>query len=191
MPLRPLLRLTQDEKRWSDYFSSMDANGRSRHGVVNRLYPFSINLTGARPTATAIFRTSRRSRVYGITWSGDVNAARVQLTSSTGETYFVQPLHIPLVSGHGVWSTLNEGAGLFPPYPTAAVVGAAPVFTRDPMWDFEIEPNWVLPANKQLQFDYTLENPNDPALTVEGMAYQINHVVCVFEFPGWKGDPRT
>lgn len=185
MPLRPLLRLTEEERKWNSYYGR--AGGKP--GVIQRVYPASVILSSSQPTASVVFRTSRRCRVYGITWSGDTNALRVAISSATGEQYTDGPCHIPLLSGHSPHSTLDV-VPFLPPWPNGTNTDYA--LRAPPAWDFEIEPNWTLPANKQLQFDYTLENPQDPALTgQDAISYEVEHVVCVWEFPGWKGDPRT
>ena len=179
--MHPLLRLTPEEKVWNDYYTK-----GSRLGVLDRAYPATVKLSGSNPTAVAIFQTARRSRVWSVTWAGDVFAARVVLTDSTGERYTVDPCHIPLLSGHSPLSTRTVSTSLpsypLPPFATAAL-------HTPPQWRFLLEPNIVLPGVKQLRFEYDLENRTDPALQL-GTEYTIYQVVHVWEFPGFRGSPR-
>lgn len=170
------LRLTPHEQTWNSLYD----NGTKR-GVLLRRYSNSVQLSTSQKLATAIFQTSRRSRVFMVTWTGDVAGAKVQIKASTGEDYIVSPAHIPLLSGHGVTSRRSVSTNIAA-YPTGTTYALQP----PPAWNFQIEPNIVLPGSKQLFFEYSLENPDDSVPTPSS-PYLITQVVHTWEFPGYEG----
>jgi hypothetical protein len=176
----PELRLTKEELEWSDYY---ERPGKAPVETVEDRH--IITLSQGTPTATGVYRSSRRSRVYGFTWAGDVWGARVRIRRTTDWQLTDEALHIPLLSGHSPHSTLNI-APFIPVYPTAANGSA---IQQQSAFVFVAEPNIVLPATVQLVFEYSLENPNDPALS-QGASYQFECVVHAWDFPGWRGSPR-
>jgi hypothetical protein len=181
----PVLRLTPEELKWNDYYDASDG----RRGVLAHALTTNVTLNAANPAASSFTVSSRRSRVYAITFTGDVTAARVRISSGTGEQYFGvnDPCHIPLLCGGSPHSTLNQGAPFPALYPSAAAgATATPHAARE--WLLEIEPNIVLPGAKQLQFAWDLENPNDPSIAGQTpVTYEIEAVVHLWEFPRWRG----
>lgn len=182
----PVLRLTEEELRWNDYYDMPDG----RRGVLARALTKTITLDAAHQAASTFTVSSRRSRVYAITWAGDVTAVRVKVESGSGEQYLgvADFMHIPLLCGGSPHSTLNEGVPFPPFYPSAGkTANAVSHATRQTL--LEIEPNIVLPGAKQLQFSYILENPNDPSIVGEdAVTYTIEMVVHLWEFPKWRGE---
>jgi hypothetical protein len=179
-----LLRLTAEERRWNDYYPTRKPDGSVRLGVLLRRYAQTVSLSSAQPTAVLTHFTSRRSRVWCVTWSGDVYGLRVKLRDSTGESYLVDSCHLPTLSGVSPHSPLSV-LPILPPYPAAIVPGDA-ALQSPPRWQWLIEPNIVLPGLKQLLFEYSLENTSDPALAAGG-AYRVTQVVHAWEFPGYQG----
>lgn len=180
--MRPQLRLTDEERQWNSYYDTTTG----QRGVLQRADPADVVLDSAHRTVTTRQVTTRRVRVYAITFTGDVYAARVSVYVSTGEKLVVTPTHIPLLSGHAPHSTRSRLPGLAA-YPTAAS-GAASATHAPPQYTFLIEPNLVLPGDVQLLFDYDLEDPDDQVIT-NGGSYRIQHVVHRWEFPGFGGNP--
>ncbi len=181
----PVLRLTPEELRWNDYYDAADG----RRGVLARTLSKTIILDATHPAASTFTVSSRRSRVYAITWSGDVCAAKVAVSSGSGEDYLGvgDMMHIPLLCGGCPHSTLNEGAP-FDLYPAAPSAGPAVSHAARPTI-LELDPNIVLPGAKQLQFNYALENPSDPSLADDDdIQYTIEVVVHLWEFPKWRGE---
>jgi len=179
-----LLRLTAEEKRWCGYYTTRNADGSIKPGVIQRRYTQDLTLSAATPTDTRTVLATRRARVSKITWSGDVYAARVKVRDSVGESYTVDPLHIPLLAGVSPHSTLTVSPQI-PPYPDELVAGDIAVH-QGPRWVWLIEPNIVLPGKIALFLDYSLENPNDPNL-IDGRTYIIQQCVEQWEFPGFQG----
>jgi len=182
----PVLRLTPEELRWNDYYDMPDG----RRGVLARALSKTITLDAAHPSASTFTVSSRRSRVYAITWSGDVTAARVNVQSGSGEQYLGVGsfCHIPLLCGGCPHSTLDQGAPFPALYPSKAASATAVSHAARPFL-LELEPNIVLPGAKQLQFSYTLENATDPSIGGQTpTAYTIEMVVHVWEFPKWRGE---
>lgn len=181
----PVLRLTPEELRWNDYYDTADG----RRGVLMRTLSKTVTLDAAHTSTSAFTVSSRRSRVFAITFAGDVTAMRVNVQSGSGEQYVGVGdfMHIPLLCGGSPHSTLNLGTPFPALYPSAAAgVTAVSHAARD--WLFEIEPNIVLPGAKQLQFQFTLENPNDPSISGQTpVTYVVEFVVHLWEFPKWRG----
>ena len=187
----PLLNLTDDEKRWNDYY---DNPTDGRRGVIVRRYPADIVLDGTRRLAVVNQSTPRRARVYCVTWSGDVQALKVSIKLSTGEQLTPGgPVHLPLLCGAVPWSTLSVNAFLIPPvWPTYDPLAPAPAAQLPPAFAWVIEPNVVLDGNAQLIFSYELENPNYPIpvlSTGQPNAFNVQQVVHQWEFPGYEGGP--
>jgi len=182
----PALRLTEDELQYNDYYDMPDG----RRGVLLRALTKTITLDAAHLSASTFVVSSRRSRVGAITFSGDVTAAKVRIFSGTGEYYagVNAHVHIPLLCGGTPHSTLNAGFPFPVLYPSPqAQVTTAIHAAREFL--FEIEPNIVLPGAKQLQFDFTVENPLDPSLATQNpVTYTIEIVAHYWEFPRWRGE---
>lgn len=176
--MRSMLRLTEEERKWNSYHDTADG----KRGVLQRADVADVVLTSANRRITTRQVTTRRSRVYQITWTGDVYAMRCDIYLSSGEHFTQQPTHIPLLSGHAPHSPASRLPGLAV-YPTAGTSTHAP-----PAWSLIIEPNLVLPGDVQLQIDYTLEDEDD-AVLAEGGTYRVQHVLHRWEFPGFGGNP--
>jgi hypothetical protein len=107
---------------------------------------------------------------------------RVYIARSDGEQLTTAPAHIPLLSGHSPHSTLSRlpAEGAYPAPPVASALQTPPA------WEYRIEPNLIVPAGTQLQFEYSLEDPADAVLAAGG-SLRVQQVVHVWEFPGWGG----
>lgn len=170
------LRLTEYEKRWNDYY---DTGGK--RGVLLRRYPYQFNMDSSTRSVTVYHQSARRSRVHMVTWAGDVNAITVDISTSTGESYTVDPVHLPILAGSNVLSTACVSSNL-PGYPSPFNVRAQSMFA------WIVEPNIVLPGVKQLLFKFGLENPLDT--TDPDAPYLIAMVVHQWEFPGFEGGAK-
>lgn len=170
------LRLTEYERKWNDYYDTA-----GKRGVLLRRYPYDFTIDSSTRTVTVYHQAARRSRVFMVTWAGDVNAVTVDISTSTGETYTVDPMHLPLLAGSNALSTACKSA-LLPSY-------ASPFNVRaQSMYALILEPNIVLPGVKQLLFKYGLEDPLDT--TEPTNPYRIAFVVHQWEFPGFEGGAK-
>lgn len=177
------LKLTKEEERWNSY--------RGENGlpmVLDQSYPYSASITSARQTASVPHFTARRARVKAITWTGDVNGLKVNISTSTGEKLTVAPCHIPLLSGHSPFSTYTRSP-LVAGYPSTILGAAAPTRAFAPSWIFELDPNLVLASNVTLSFDYSLEDisPTGDLTLNAGGTYTVSWMVHQWEFPGFQG----
>ncbi len=181
------LELTDTEKRWNSY--------RGENGlppVRTRRYPYQVQINAANQSATVPHFASRRSRVFRITWTGDVSGVKVNIATSTGDKFTIGPTHVPLLSGHSPYTTYSRSP-LILNYPSPLLFPGPPVLTgtlyAQPAWELDINPNIVLPGNVTLQFDYSLEDvsPTGDLLLNAGGAYTVNWVVHQWEFPGFEG----
>ena len=179
--MTPLLGLTRQEREWNDYYTS-----GARRGVILRRYPATVTVSAQGSRQLVSHQVSRRSRIYSVTWTGDVFALRVNMYLSTGEQLTVGPLHIPLLSGHDPASTRSLHPVLRPPYParTPAVVSGP---QSQAAWVYTIEPNIVLPGSAQVLFEYTPENPAGGFPPSPYNFFRIQQVVHSWEFPGFEG----
>lgn len=170
--MHPLLRLTREERQYCDYYET-----QGKRGVLERRYPARIVLTSSTPSVTVRHITTRRARVFMVTWAGDTSMMRVEIQNSTGEHVTVGgSVHIPCLSGHSPVSTLSRRTDLALP---------AALYPWDTRWTFVLEPNVVLEAGQQLTITYYLEDPQDPNIPEEG--WLLKHVVHTWEFPNWEG----
>lgn len=177
------IKLTKEEEKWCSY--------RGENGlppVKVRKYPYSTTITSAKQTASVPHFTSRRARVFAISWSGDVYGLNVNISTSTGEKLTVNPCHIPLLSGHSPFTTYTRSS-LVAGYPATILGAVAPTRVFAPSWMLELDPNLVLPGNVTLQFDYSLQ---DVSLTGDlvlnaGGTYTVSWMVHQVEFPGFEG----
>lgn len=175
-------KLTKEEQKWCSY--------RGENGlppVKTRRYPYQFTISSIGQSVSVPHFTSRRSRVFAITWTGDVSAFKVSIATSTGEKLTVNPCHIPLLCGHSIFSTYRRG--LVSGYPATVLGATPPASSMKAGWVMTLNPNFVLPGNVALQFDYTLEDVSptgDLVLTNQG-SYTVSHMVHQWEFPGFQG----
>lgn len=179
--ITPLLQLTADEQRWNAHY---DTPGR--RGVKLLRYPYELTLTAAARAFTVRHTSTRRARVWGLSFAGDFAGATIHVRKTSAETVTQGPTHIPLLCGgpsHDPYSRLPNLAG----YPTAAnVVGFATAHApAGPGW--YLNPNVVLAADTELAFDFGLADPADVALFQGGATYRISLIVHTWEFPGFGG----
>lgn len=169
--MHPMLRLTKEEKLYCDYYES-----QGKRGVLERRYPETIVLTAAQPSATIRHLTTRRARVFMVTWSGQVFAARVEVQNSTGEHLTVNgSVHLPCLCGTMPLSTYSRRVDVVTPSQQHQLASR---------WTFVIEPNTVLEAGQQLTFTYSLEDSTD---SPPKDGWLIKHIVHAWEFPNWQG----
>lgn len=179
--MHPQLRLTEEEKRYNDYYDSP-----GKRGVIERTYSYSVQLLSTNPQPLVVHTTSRRSRVFQLTFSGYYQGAKVQVKTATGELFINDPLHIPLLVGGAPRDPNSRNPGLIPaqmPRPELGQGNAAK--SRALTWPYLFEPNIVLPGSRELQIQFSPARPNDPILSQGG--YVVGVTVWVWEFPGFQG----
>ena len=89
----PELELTEEERQWCDYYAS-----DKKPGVLRRTQQVTLVLTtfaGEQNVFSVKFASSgRRTRVFGLTFSGDTLWWRIRMTADAGET-FITPTSGP------------------------------------------------------------------------------------------------
>lgn len=178
--MHPWLRLTAEEKRFNDLYDMPDG----RRGVIERRYQYNVRLTSTNPLPQAIHRSTRRSRVFQLTFSGYLQGAALQFKTATGELYTQEPVHLPLLCGASPRDPSSVHPTLVPAaFPQVANTPFSVSGAR--LWSYVIDPNIVLPGSQELQFLFSPMLANDPVLSGDG--YNIGLTVHVWEFPGFQG----
>jgi hypothetical protein len=173
----PPLRLTEQELKTNDYFD----NGTKR-GVVLRRYYREITLSLTNKQDNRYYQRNLRSRVPLITFSGDVQGMKLNLYNTASKGVTQRPVHLPNLCFQSPLSTLTVSP-LIGPFPINPPADLAPRMNPNLAWF--LEPNLVVPADQQMTFEFSLENPNDPLLS-DGGEYRVGFVVHAWEFAGWR-----
>lgn len=193
----PKLELTDYERKWVRPYKTRtkDAQGNPRvfPGVLRRTYERTISndpdllvqQTGETLQPSQQIQISRRSRVFGLTFTGGLSLTRLQITNASGTLYNVKdprtgkfPYITSLIGGSPYMFGSRIGERVSPvdalgESSTAILSGESGVLL--------IDPNWVLTPNETLIFngdwdDLANEQPI-PTVTV-------NIAIHVWEFPG-------
>jgi hypothetical protein len=176
----PKLELTDWERRYVRPYSQevtlQDGRRVRLPGVLRRVYPRTIsNIPLTAPPAAQV-QIARRSRVFGLTFSGDMSYTRLQITNATG-TQFTMP---------------DQRLGVFPyvtallggtPLMAGSILGPSSALPVSQAAPWLIDPNWVLQPNETLIF-------NGMWATTESVRV-LNIGVHVWEFPGMENADKT
>ena len=200
----PELDLTEYEKTKVSYYATKD-----KPGVLNRIYKRSL-YSQARPTqniptvrTVEQLQISRRSRIYGLTFTGNLDRWRLNLRNASGTAYNLKTPRTnrdPIVASMIGGSSYGSGAalgGLTPPLnftPPIQSNSIGPTFNFEGFnylaktfqaFPFIVEPNWVLLPNETFIIEGT---PIDITLTVGQETITplliLNVCIYVWEFPG-------
>ena len=119
LPFPPPLELSEEElTRWF-YYDDRDALGRTRLGVKLRGYPVELRASYNEPTITSVSAVrvqmaDLRSRLIGMTFSGDMEFFQVAVTRNNSE-YLVGGgqaatfAHVQTLTGNAPAITYNSG----------------------------------------------------------------------------------
>lgn len=176
----PRFRLTPDEGKFS---SKYEEPGKSRMPVLRRIYAGELNITPTIRQDSETFQISRRSRLFGLTASGDIYGLKVKISDISGEQYTTDYIALSnlILGGNAFDSRSNE---LFNPllspiggYYTGLIGG---FYSFAP---FIWEPSITLAPNQTVTIDAQPINPEQ--------AGPLHVDVCfhVWEFPGMPGSP--
>lgn len=200
MDIWPALELSDYERKFVRPYKTKD-----KPGVLNRVYKVVLN-DPAQPSKnlpvqklSGQIQISRRSRVYGLTFSGNIDRWRLQITNASG-TLFTLPTprtqRPPLVTTIISSSSYNADSlgGLTSPItgsvktpgigPNIAQTG----FTNQQPFPLLIDPNWLLAPNETLIFNgipvpvNVITSDDPPVILVPPLILTI--AVHVWEFPG-------
>jgi hypothetical protein len=188
----PTLELTDYEKR----FVRVYKDGKYP-GVLRRAYEMTFN-TVADPLTPGLesiklsgrIQIARRSRVFGLSFAGNLGTWRLQIETASGE----QMTPKGISDGYPIVSSMIAGSS----WNGLAAIGAEPMvndsngvshfigsFTQGPLL---IDPNWELSPNETLIFNGFPIDVINVEPTAVGPAQSLLSVVAhVWEFPGMDG----
>ena len=184
----PHLELTEYERRFVRIYKT-----DKYPGVLRRMYEVtlntqetdSLNPSPAQPKLQAAVQITRRARVFGLTFSGDLSRWRLDIETASGERFTPKldqsdgaPIVSSMVPG-SVYSNLSHVGN-----PPPALDGDTGQWSQVSTSPLLIEPNWELLPNETLLFrGEPLADPNDdPPLVPDDLHLCIG--VHVWEFPG-------
>lgn len=193
----PKLQLTDYEKKHVGIYKT-----DKKPGVLRRAYRMQL-ASQAQPTkgipAVKLLdkiQIARRSRVFAVTFSGNLGAWRLAVTNTNG-TIYTNPAprsqQFPIVSSLVAGSFYNSLAlgGAIPPVialqPTNGVSDSlqlGPLLDTTQSFPWIIEPNWVLQPNETLLFQGVSVFPDVTVEQIYTMPTVLNIVVYAWEYPG-------
>ncbi len=180
----PSIELTDWERKFVRPYSTEVRNPRTGAmsrlpGVLKRVYPLLLSNDTAIGLPSGPIQISRRSRVFGLMFSGDISHTRLGITNASGTTYIIPDARtglFPPVSAMIAASPYMDGSKLGV-YPDSLGLGE-PTSVNQMVHPFLIDPNWILMPNETLIFNGTFDVDS-------GTASRIMRIgVHVWEFPG-------
>jgi hypothetical protein len=215
----PHLELTDFEKESVAKY----ARDKGKPGVLKRVYRVGTFSPTARPEIDQpspkfldTVQVSRRSRVFGLVFSGNLGSWYIRIQDAAGELLTAQNFQELEVTAPGQVINPPPGCLVSSMFPGTVAdadswLGAGFPGAQNQNWPLQqvgplvIEPNWVLYPNTTLQFEATIANawqividnpadfPIDPETRTTGALAQKLSLECavhVWEFPGMTGKPR-
>ena len=172
----PRFQLTRGESEWNTKY---DDPRKRQQPVLRRYYYNELNISSVIRSDSSTFQIARRSRVVGITFSGDVDRFLLEIVDVTGEQYTAGPTHVPLLCCGWV-NEPNSDGGV-----DTGNAGATPFhIPNSTMGPYIFEPNLVVAPNQTIQFNSSPSDPSDLQFT-----YLLGMTLHVVEFPGAPGSP--
>ena len=172
MSFWPRLKLTPEEAKYASKYWSPTTG---RRGVLRRMYQGFLELNQTKRRDSFGFQIARRTRVFGVTASGDIPQFKIQIQDASGENYLATS-----VSASNLFGGFNQVPTSIDNYPVdqkpwlGANAGYSP---------FIMEPSIVLMPNQTLNFI------GEPFRQYNNVDYRIDLTVHCWEFPGFPGSP--
>ncbi len=193
----PTPELTEYEKNYVRLYREpkLDANGNQVKvngapqfypGVLRRMYKVALNNVAIPdvppyndgPHFSQQYLATRRTRVFGLTFFGDVASWFLNIKSLSGETYTKDPC---LVSSMTAGTPQDANAAIGEQLNTFAAGAIVRAVGQYPLM---IEPNWVLDQNDGLIFEGSLAANANLNPDAGGSPYRVLVVgIHVWEFP--------
>lgn len=175
----PRFRLTPDEARYS---SKYEDPGSSKVACLRRIYYGFLNTTPTIRQDNETFQIARRSRLFGMTASGDINLMEVQISDITGEQFTTDFIPLAnLLGGTNFDPRSNENFSLGAFGPGGLTTGF--VINPGSFSPLLFEPNIVLAPNQTLTI---AGRPINPLITEP---LHVSLCFHIWEFPGMPGSP--
>lgn len=191
----PHLELSEFEKQFVGAYASP-----GKPGVLRRTYGVTLNNT-AQPTIPGLeniklqgqVQISRASRVFALTFTGDINSWRLKISTASGTEFtprFPNGTY-PMVCSLSPAASWNIAAFLTAP----AVVNAGVAGTEQISWmqlPLIIDPNWELDPNESLIFEGTVEAgaPTNCILEIATHVWEFPGMVRAEDAKPTKENPR-
>lgn len=180
----PKLELTDHEREYVRVYKTVTPK-KTYPGVLRRTYEVTIGNNAAlnfQPSGRV--QIARRSRVFGLTFSGGVSNTRLQITNASGTLYTVRdgrtgvdPVVSALLGGSpymlGSYISFKQDPAN---QPTNTEFDPGMVFLTGEYGALLLEPNWVLTPNETLIFNGNWD-------TLGELNAVLNIGVHVWEFP--------
>ncbi len=182
----PKLVLTDYERQWVRPYKTR-VGDKIFPGVLRRTYERTISndpsISGREGlTPGAQVQISRRSRIFGITFTGSVSHTRLQITNASGTLYTVRhartgkdPYVSAMTGGTPYMVGANIGGKRNPNGALATDIGV--VLTGEQPLPLLIDPNWVLTPNETLIFNGNWDDAESE------VPFVLNICIHVWEFP--------
>lgn len=175
----PRFRLTPDEAKYS---SKYEDPGKTTTPVIRRMYYGFVNMTPSIRQDQETFQISRRSRLFALTASGDVNMIEIQISDITGEQYTTD--FIPLATLLGGTNYDPRGAEIFSlPLAFPGLIPFTQQYRAEYFSPLIFEPNICLAPNQTITIN---ARPINPSITSN---LHVSLCFHVYEFPGMPGSP--
>lgn len=196
----PTIELTDFERKFVRIYKN-----KQYPGVLNRRYRVTLNSQAVPEKNLPVVKTtgqiqiSRRARVYALTFVGNTDRWRLNISNASGTQFtnksprsHLDPIVSCMVPGN-FHNALSLG-GVTPPVPVATSIGIGPavnyinsIMTGCIPFPLLIEPNWVLVPNETLIFSGT---PIPITVKANGQEEDfplvLDIVIHVWEFPGME-----
>jgi hypothetical protein len=197
----PTLELTEYERRWVRTYKE-----GPYPGVLRRAYEVFFN-TVADPLTPGLeavklqgsVQIARRSRVFGLSFAGNLGSWRLQIETASGEQMTPRsndgyPIVSSMIAG-SCWNALSAlGDQVMIAQVNADGVQNSLFFGSSTEGPLLIDPNWELSPNETLRFigtpfdnQLSAQYPPDPPAVAQKM---LSIAVHVWEFPGMDGKSK-
>lgn len=192
LPFPPELELSPEELAHWSYYDDRDAVGRYRPGVKLRILPVELRYSYNEPTITSVTSvrvqmSDLRSRLIGLTFSGDMEFYQIAATRNNSE-YLIgggQPatfVHVQTLTGNTPAIVYNTGT--ISPTTGGALAAVAARANGRP---FLFDPTPLFLGSDELVISGQPVN----AYTTGANVYYLNINVWVWGFPGDGERPAT
>ena len=199
MNIWPEVDLSEYERRFVRTYKTKTSRKNSKGkieqvvlpGVLKRVYSkFLVNIADDEMFLQPIFedsiKISRRARIFGIVFTGDVAAWTIRLQNSAGTLFTVNTT--PNSDNRILVSSMIPGSN----YNIFAQVGVPPLNQAAPALAFQegsqsfpllVEPNWELMQNDTFMISGQCLYPNAGELAIQSI---LGMTIHVWEFPGME-----
>ncbi len=172
----PPLRLTAEEQQYCGYYANEQGPQDGRPGVLRRMWPVTLSatlVTGETSVLIAQFVPSgRRTRVFAMTFSGDIEWWTLELKTLSGEI-LIQRAPVSTLLNLQTTGGNNASFGFGISEATLSRPNNGPLF---------FDPNIVLTGSQTLTLTGTVE---PDTVSLPGERSVLHTVFHVWEFPAW------